>query len=79
MAADSFEYLKVVFKVRDELRAEILCGQFFSFLFLQQADNAFLVIVFEQFKDLSDVLLANKDMALAELRDDPLVGDDEAV
>jgi hypothetical protein len=67
MFADSFECFKVVFEVGDELRAKILRGQFFGLLFLQQALNTLLVLIFQQFKNLSDVLLADKDTTLTEL------------
>ena len=78
MVADGFEGFQIVFEVGDELRQEISGGKLFGLLLFQQPVDAFLVVGFEQFKNLPDVFLADEDVALVKLRDDALVGVDES-
>ena len=78
LVADGFQRLQIVFEIGDERRQEILGGKFLGLLLFQQPVNAFLIVRFEQFKNLSDVFLADENVALLKLRNDALVGVDEA-
>jgi len=78
VVADGFQGLQIVFEIGDELRPEILGGKLFGFLLFQQPFDAFLIVGFEQLKNLSDMFLADEDLAFVKLRDDALVGVDEA-
>ena len=78
LGADGFQGFQVVFEVGDEVRREVLGGEFFSLVLIQKPFDPILIVGFEQFKNLTDVLLADVDLAFVKLRDDALVGVDEA-
>ena len=78
VVADGFQGFQIVFEVGNELRLKILGGKLLGLFLLQQPVNAFLVVRFEQFKNFPDVFLADENVALVKLRDDALVGVDEA-